>query len=145
MRLHRNIIYLINRIQLSGFIFVDRQTLVITSTYHLGRDPKLFSNPESFRPERWLRTDTASEPINPFAWLPFGFGPRMCIGQFHSFYYNCFRCSKRGRPFPLCSDSLQSKHGESVLQSFLAVNYFTPSRSHTNQVERYYDERWLLS
>lgn len=64
------------------FIVVRLQTLVICNIYGLGRDPKLFPKPDVFRPERWLRSDgSSSESVHPFAWLPFGFGPRMCAGE----------------------------------------------------------------
>jgi cytochrome P450 len=41
-------------------------------THHM---PELYPNPDEFRPERWLT-------INPSAYdyIPFGAGPRMCIG-----------------------------------------------------------------
>jgi cytochrome P450 len=41
-------------------------------THHL---PELYPDPEAFLPDRW-RTLTPS----PYAYLPFGAGPRMCIG-----------------------------------------------------------------
>ena len=41
-------------------------------THHL---PELYPNPAEFRPERWLRINPS-----PYEYLPFGAGPRMCIG-----------------------------------------------------------------
>jgi len=44
-----------------------------------------FPDPEKFIPERWLKSE-ADSPLsakhtNPFVFLPFGFGPRMCVGR----------------------------------------------------------------
>ena len=57
---------------------VSLQTTVLGSVYYTGRDPANFRDPEQFLPERWLRDEM--EHKHTFAWLPFGFGPRMCIG-----------------------------------------------------------------
>ncbi|XP_060084495.1 probable cytochrome P450 49a1 isoform X2 [Ylistrum balloti] len=46
----------------------------------IGRDEKYFPEQDQFIPERWIRGDTKTD-VNPFAHLPFGFGPRKCIGQ----------------------------------------------------------------
>ncbi|XP_070566052.1 cholesterol side-chain cleavage enzyme, mitochondrial-like [Ptychodera flava] len=48
-------------------------------TFIICRDPKIFEDPLKFKPERWLRTGKSD--INVFASLPFGFGPRMCLGR----------------------------------------------------------------
>ena len=45
----------------------------------MGRMPELFSNPEQFSPERWSRDN--KEQMHSFASLPFGTGPRMCVGK----------------------------------------------------------------
>ena len=45
----------------------------------MGRMPQLFSNPEQFSPERWTRENR--EQMHSFASLPFGTGPRMCVGK----------------------------------------------------------------
>ena len=41
---------------------------------------KFFNDPESFKPERWLRNNNAGL-AHSFASLPFGYGPRMCPGR----------------------------------------------------------------
>jgi cytochrome P450 len=45
--------------------------------HRLHRDPRWYPQPDEFRPERWLD----QEPKGAFMYLPFGIGPRMCIGQ----------------------------------------------------------------
>ena len=42
-------------------------------------DPKLYANPLTFSPERWLTSNPDLEHINE-AYVPFGRGSRMCIG-----------------------------------------------------------------
>ncbi|MGC4090907.1 MAG: cytochrome P450 [Polyangiaceae bacterium] len=54
---------------------LPRNTEVITSIYHTQRMPDLFENPTHFLPGRWAGLDPG-----PYAYNPFGTGPRMCIG-----------------------------------------------------------------
>jgi cytochrome P450 len=44
------------------------------------RDPRFFSNPERFDPERWREDPVRSGKIPRFAYFPFGGGPRVCVG-----------------------------------------------------------------
>ncbi|XP_064605304.1 probable cytochrome P450 CYP44 [Liolophura sinensis] len=39
-----------------------------------------FADPEKYLPERWIKNDSAQN-IHPFIMIPFGHGPRMCIGR----------------------------------------------------------------
>ncbi|XP_078600780.1 1,25-dihydroxyvitamin D(3) 24-hydroxylase, mitochondrial-like [Branchiostoma floridae x Branchiostoma japonicum] len=57
------------------------KTCVVAQVYAMGRDPQLFPDPDEFKPERWLRTGEAHDEINPYSSLPFGFGPRSCLGR----------------------------------------------------------------
>ncbi|KAG6461828.1 cytochrome P450 9e2 [Manduca sexta] len=45
----------------------------------LHRDPQYFPNPDKFDPERF--SDENKHNIKPFTYLPFGLGPRNCIGS----------------------------------------------------------------
>ncbi len=52
--------------------------LVITSPYLIHRDPRYWPDPEVFRPERFRNRLTTTQRL---AYLPFGMGPRLCIGR----------------------------------------------------------------
>ncbi len=61
-----------------GGIRMRRGSVVIVSPWLLHHDARWWPQPGAFRPERWLRDD----PDRPrHAFLPFGGGPRMCIGE----------------------------------------------------------------
>jgi cytochrome P450 len=45
----------------------------------LHRDPRYFEDPETFHPERW--EDGSAKRTPKYAYLPFGAGPRLCIGS----------------------------------------------------------------
>ena len=53
-------------------------------TIVMGHMPELFSNPEEFNPERWNRAN--KDHAHAFASLPFGTGPRMCVGEYITTY-----------------------------------------------------------
>jgi len=52
---------------------------VVVCPWVMHRDPRWWTGPSRFRPERWLRGETDALPR--FAYAPFGFGPRVCVGQ----------------------------------------------------------------
>lgn len=63
-----------------GGIKLRKGTVVLFSPYTLHRDPRFWRDPESFRPERF---DAHGAPIDVprHAYLPFGAGPRRCVGE----------------------------------------------------------------
>ncbi|XP_067001958.2 probable cytochrome P450 12a5, mitochondrial [Anabrus simplex] len=40
-----------------------------------------YPEPQKFIPERWLKDGDEHQKAHPFVYLPFGFGPRMCVGR----------------------------------------------------------------
>lgn len=62
-----------------GGMSVPAGSIVLTSQYLMHRDPRFFSNPSVFDPDRWLDDRQAGRPK--MAYFPFGAGPRSCIGE----------------------------------------------------------------
>lgn len=62
---------------------IEKGTMVIAHNQIIGRDPLVYEEPDKFKPERWVqyRTKPRHERPSSYALLPFGFGPRVCIGQ----------------------------------------------------------------
>ncbi|WP_354309392.1 cytochrome P450 [Sphingomonas trueperi] len=65
-------------ITLGGYPLAPGSVLIV-SQYALHRDPRLWANPRRFDPDRFL--NGGSERQHKFAFLPFGAGPRICIGR----------------------------------------------------------------
>nr|XP_042902436.1 cytochrome P450 3A18-like isoform X3 [Parasteatoda tepidariorum] len=60
-------------------IIIPKGTLVSVPIYAIHRDPKLFPDPESFNPDRFSSEER--DKIVPYSYLPFGAGPRNCVGM----------------------------------------------------------------
>ncbi|GJQ70344.1 hypothetical protein Trydic_g22778 [Trypoxylus dichotomus] len=58
---------------------IEENTPVIIPVYSLHHDPKYFPNPEKFDPDRFLDSNKVN--IAKGSYLPFGEGPRICIGM----------------------------------------------------------------
>jgi len=66
---------------LSGYT-LPAGTDVMFSPYILHRHPRHWQAPEEFRPERFL----AEDPRERYVYIPFGAGPRRCLGEEFSLY-----------------------------------------------------------
>jgi cytochrome P450 len=58
---------------------VPKNTGIAAVTWIVHRDPRWYTEPEQFHPERW--EGDLLKKIPRFAYFPFGFGPRQCIGN----------------------------------------------------------------
>ena len=58
---------------------IRKGTLVVIAPYVLHRHRRLWSDPDRFDPSRFI--GDAGKRIDRFAYLPFGVGPRICIGM----------------------------------------------------------------
>ncbi len=58
---------------------IPKGSMVFISIFGAHRDPKYWDNPEEFKPERFL------EPNDNPSYMPYGVGPRMCIGNHFSY------------------------------------------------------------
>ncbi|MEO8347033.1 MAG: cytochrome P450 [Betaproteobacteria bacterium] len=64
---------------LVGGFALPATTDVLISPYLVQRHPAFWTEPERFDPDRFLPNESAGR--NRFAYLPFGLGPRACIGE----------------------------------------------------------------
>lgn len=93
---------------------------VFISPWVLHRSSRFFDEPAAFKPERWA--GTLSRDLPRFAYMPFGGGPRICIGQRFAIMEACLILATIAQKFsvewlsdrpviPQPSITLRPKHG----------------------------------
>uniref|UniRef100_A0A8D2F2I5 Cytochrome P450 3A n=1 Tax=Theropithecus gelada TaxID=9565 RepID=A0A8D2F2I5_THEGE len=65
-------------VEING-VFIPKGLAVMVPIYALHHDPKYWTEPEKFCPERFSKKNKDS--IDPYRYIPFGAGPRNCIGM----------------------------------------------------------------
>lgn len=66
-------------IECGGTYTIPAGSLVIISPYIIHRHPAYWESPDTFNPERFMPDRISARPH--FAFIPFGGGPRLCIGD----------------------------------------------------------------
>lgn len=75
--------YVLGRKSLQPFIMnghaFPKGTTVILNQWAISRDSRWFDDPLAFRPERWM--SDSPQTCHRYSFLPYGGGPRVCIGR----------------------------------------------------------------
>lgn len=82
--------------EIGGFR-IPRKSQLFMFQWVTQRDPRFFSEPEKFRPERWTPDFASSLPK--YAYFPFGGGPRACIGNYFAMMEVVLLLATIGRQF----------------------------------------------
>lgn len=60
-------------------VIIEEGTLIFIPIHSIQMDPDIFPDPEKFDPERF--TPEKKKLMHPCYWMPFGEGPRKCLGN----------------------------------------------------------------
>lgn len=114
-------------------IVVPKGTSILIPTIGIHRDPQYYPNPLKFDPERF--NEDNRQKIDPMTFLPFGLGPRSCIGvngYFIKIYVIFFNT------IALCSTGTRMAQMELKAFLFIFLSAFTLEQATTTQIPLQY-------
>ena len=65
-------------------LHIKKGTVILVPSYSIQRDPEYYANPDKFDPEHF--SAEAKQSRDPYAYIPFGHGPRNCIGMRYAIF-----------------------------------------------------------
>ncbi|KAI1321422.1 cytochrome P450 [Xylariaceae sp. FL0255] len=109
-----------------GKFWVPGGTEVTTQNWSLHRNPEVFPEPQSFRPERWDKERTTQEMRD--SWMPFGGGSRNCIGMHLAYIEMRLGLAYFFRAFP--DSKVSTKEGMCDADMEQALYFIASPRKH---------------
>lgn len=70
-------------------LMLEKGIRVHIPVYHLHHNPEYFPDPNKYRPERFLSEEKRK--VKPYTYMPFGEGPRICIGKCKTYSINSLK------------------------------------------------------
>lgn len=100
-------------------IEIKRGTTIFLCNWALHRHPDYYDDVDDFRPERFLPEN--KHKINPYAFVPFGLGPRACIGirfAYESLKLLFIHLLRNFNVEPRIDTQLEYKPGQQIIVAF---------------------------
>lgn len=101
----------------SGGYFIPEGVTVTTQAYTLHRDPNIFDEPNNFKPARWLSPTPQTEE----SFMPFGAGPRICIGLHLAHLELSLVCAGFLREFPNARVSNETPDSDMAIENYFLI------------------------